>query len=141
MKLNIVPGKFCQLLVHWALSLWGNEVGVSLKQNTKSVSQRKSPTNESDGKNVSVSDQSYLEYEQKYLVSYGQKTAKGDDEEVPVELWDRNILRKYFCHLTYDARVDNSFRILGDKIGMRWYLYSLRKSLFGYLNKTYGKNF
>ena len=96
---------------------------------------------ESEKEYFNKKDLEYLEYEHKYLVSYGQKATKGDDEKVPVELWDRNIVRDFFPHLTYNDEVAKAFDVLRNKIGFKWYLRCLRKSLFAYLKETYGKNY
>ena len=136
-----MPGKFCEFLKHWVLDLFGTSIAINKKhlKNPKVVNEK------SETKNInsvlSQKDLDYLAFEQRYLVSYGQKAAKGDDEKVPVELWDRNILRQYFSHLNYNEKVAKAFDVLRNKIAFKWYLRCLRKSFFKYLRMTYGKNY
>ena len=85
------------------------------------------------------SDAEYLNFEKEYLINYGEKAAKNGDEEVPIQLWDRYILRSNFNWLKYSERVAKALETLRNKIGFRWFLKCLRNSLFKYLRAKYGK--
>ena len=76
--------------------------------------------------------------ERKRLHLDGQKAAKNDDDVVPIQLWDRTILRNYFSHLNYSNVVSEALAIIRNKIAFRWYLLCVRRSLFWYLRKCYG---
>ena len=134
---KMIPGKICQVATQWMLELWSQDIDFfnasadidSAEENSLLVER---PT--------TAEDRSYLEFEQAYLVSYGQKASKNDDDEVPVELWDRAVFRHTFTWLRYSPKVKHSLKILRDKIGFRWYVISLRRSLFKYLRSVYGRN-
>ena len=133
---DLIPGKISQVAISWMLQLWGSPVaddsklasGMELK-NTE-VSEICSDLTEADIK--------YLRFEEEYLISYGQKASKNDDEKVPVELWDRYILRTHFAWLEYGEHVARALNVIRRKIAFRWFLFRLRTSLFDYLKTCYG---
>jgi len=133
---GLYPGKICQIVTTWMYNLWSRrtEVEKEVKLNGKVEEDQLSSFNE-----TSVEDENYLKFEQDYLESYGQKASKNDDDEVPIELWDRAILREKFCWLPYTRKVKLALRVIRNKLAFRWYLRMLRTSLFKYLQRTYGK--
>jgi len=81
----------------------------------------------------------FLAKEAEYLVEYGQKASKSDDASIPVELWDRCILRDHFEWLPYTDKVANALSVLRNKLGIRIYAINLVKSFFQYIRKQYGR--
>jgi len=135
MKGDIIPGKLCQVLAEWMHLLWSEEKPQNQTSNVEHVCSSK----DSSVVELDSEDKVYLDFEQKYLISYGEKAAKNDDDEVPVELWDRAVLRHRFKWLEYSPKVKHALKIIRNNIGFRWYLNRLRKSYFRYLKETYGK--
>ena len=133
---QIVPNKILQLGVNWILRTWGDESGNIHADNQLdseiATNRCVESTNEYDSK--------FLEYEKDYLLSYGEKASKNDDEAVPVELWDRSVLRKRFTWLIYSPKVAKAIRTLRDKLAYPWYLKLLRRSFVNYLKMKYGEN-
>jgi len=155
--LRSVPGKVSQLLHAAIKELWSNEtlfstdranVNAKLLTNVDDAVLNEASggrsmgrlllKNDSDIVNRKANVSSYLLKEAEYLLDYGQKAAKSDDSSIPVELWDRSILRGYFEWLPYDDSVAHALSVLRNKLGMRIYLINLVKSFFRYIQKTYG---
>ena len=80
----------------------------------------------------------FLVMEVEYLRSYGEKAAKGDEEPVPVELWDRSVLRTVFPWLSYSPTVAAALQVIREKFAWRIYIVNLVNSFFRYLKATYG---
>ena len=103
---SMVPGKINQIALQWIFTMWGNpmeskqfdNVGNKIETNQASFD---SLCLAKSHRVMTISDASYLKFEQRYLTSYGEKAAKDDDEKVPIELWDRYILRFHFDWLDY----------------------------------------
>ena len=131
---HLIPSKICQVGIDWIMRIWNKPSDKVLPVSTSSDSVEE-PILEDQPQ--SVADRSYLEFEQAYLHSYGQKASKNDDDEVPVELWDRSVLRYHFTWLDYSPKVKWALRVLRKELAFRWYLISLRRSLFRYLRETY----
>lgn len=127
----IIPGKICQIAVDWMFQLWSTtqdkSVHVVEELETPEIVEQKN-----------AKDEAYLDFEQRYLESYGQKASKNDGEEVPVELWDRAVLRYKFDWLDYSQEVKNALKVIRNKIAFRWYLHRLRSSFSKYLQSEYG---
>jgi len=131
---DLIPGKISQVVTNWMLHLWGTpslDGGNLIKPIVEESSQ------EMDSE-LTAADISYLQFEKDYLTGYGQKASKNDDEKVPVELWDRYILRSHFSWLKYGSHVARALNIIRKKIAFRWFLFRLRSSLFVYLRNCYG---
>ena len=133
---GLYPVKICQIVATWMYVLWS----IKMEEEKKSNPTVEDKEDQLDSlKESSLEDENYLKFEQNYLESYGQKASKNDDDEVPVELWDRAILRDKFCWLPYTRKVKLALRVIRNKLAFRWYLRTLRMSLFKYLRKIYGK--
>ena len=85
-------------------------------------------------------DSDFLEREAAYLVDYGQKAVKSDDAQVPIELWDRGVLRYHFGWLSYDTRVAAALSVIRSKFGLKIYITNLRRSFLSYIKSVYGIN-
>jgi len=83
-------------------------------------------------------DKLFLEREAAYLEEYGQKAVKSDDASVPVELWDRCVLRLHFEWLEYTPAVARALRIIRDKFAMLLCLKNLTRSFLRYLRVMHG---
>ena len=129
-----VPNKVLQVGIDWAFTNWGERKDLESVQSTVSMQL------EDREEDLSDEDKKYLELEDKYLIKYGEKASKNDDEVVPVELWDRSVLRRKFDWLAYSGKVVQALHILREKFALKWYLKMLRKSLFNFLRSKYGKN-
>ena len=141
---EMLPGKIGQILLEWSTFLWGTENVASTGAENVEVSGVKSGQ-ESDPNQQrfipKTSDDEYLQFKKEYIEAYGQKAAKNDDEAVPVQLWDRAVLRNQFEHLNYSNKIAKALNLIRDKLAFRWYLRCLRKSLFTYLKIEYGCDF
>ena len=133
---DLVPGKILQIAVTWMLQLWGSPSIHDYKP-SRPVENISNIT-EDVAVILSEADKDYLSFEKRYLYGYGQKAAKNDYEKVPIELWDRFILRNKFPWLKYDTRVTRALDILRTRVAFRYYLFRLRRSLFEYLRVEYG---
>ena len=132
---NLYPGKLGQVVASWMMSLWSVNIKNQLNDSKEVGLDHVKNEVRSPG-----ADDAYLKFEQDYLESYGQKAAKNDNDAVPVELWDRAILRDKFTWLEYSPKVKAALKIIRNEIAFKWYLRMLRRSLFNYLRLTYGKN-
>lgn len=75
-----------------------------------------------------------------YLLSYGDKAAKGEDARIPTELWDGHLFKHYFPSLSYEFVIHGkALEVLREKFMMRIMLRSSTCSLGRYLKETYGK--
>jgi len=136
-----IPGKVTQLLHHAVVALWG----------TTRLTQELASRRAGNGNLVLINpepvvvdfeneqDKRFLEREASYLLDYGQKAVKSDDADVPIELWDRCVLRSKFIWLNYTPQVAESLRIIRERFAMPIYLKNLRRSFLRYLNDVYGK--
>jgi len=80
----------------------------------------------------------FLQREENYLIEYGQKAAKSDNAIIPIELWDRAVLRDRFPWLRYSERVATAMNTLRQKFAWRIYIVNLTNSFFDYLTQEYG---
>jgi len=142
---TIVPGKINQIALQWIFTMWGKPVEV--KQVDKIFNNSEIDESTSDSLSLikphpvmSTTDASYLKFEQRYLTSYGEKAAKDDDEKVPIELWDRYILRFHFGWLDYSPRVAKALEVIRNSFAFRRFIKQLKNSFCKYLGKTYGLN-
>ena len=138
--MNTVPGKVTQLLHLAIVELWGTSI----------LDRKLSSTRSGTGNLILVNpapviqdyeseqDKMFLKHESNYLLEYGQKAAKSDDADVPIELWDRCVLRLHFSWLEYTQRVANSLKVIRDRFAMPIYLKNLRRSFLSYLRTAYG---
>jgi len=151
--LSSVPGKLTQLMHFAIVKFWyisnveamqENQIVIKDKLVDRNIEKAstignlilKDPSLE-DAIRCNEADRMFLEKEAEYLISYGQKAAKSDDATVPIELWDRCVLRHHFTWLDYNPVVASALKIIRDKFAMRIYLINLRKSFLGYLRRTY----
>ena len=125
--------------------MWGSKVG---KRETKinncqfeKISSFERTTLNPNKNESEAADIAYLKFEKEYIDAYGGRAAKNDDEAVPVQLWDRAILRNHFTHLSYSARVARALNVIRNKIGFKWYVRCLRRSFFSYMKDEYGPHF
>jgi len=72
----------------------------------------------------------FLKREEDYLIEYGQKGAKSDDTLIPIELWDRFILRVHFQWLEYSEKVATALNTLRQKVAWQIYIVNLTNSFF-----------
>lgn len=155
--LRSLPGKVSQLLHSIVRTLWKddkktetlsarlNEKSVSAQSSVYSVIGTKSVGNflldgDGDAAAGSTTLTPFLAKEADYLIEYGQKASKSDDALIPVELWDRCVLRDHFEWLPYSTKVAHALSVLRNKLGIRVYAVNLVKSFFRYIRKTYGRN-
>ena len=76
-----------------------------------------------------------------FLNSYGNKAAKNDDADIPVELWNSYLFIKHFPDMQYDPTIHGpALEVLRNKLGFRVYLKSVTKSFFGYIKAEYGED-
>jgi len=128
---ELLPGKVLQIAVTWMLQLWGSSrIPDTISKPVEKV--------EELAVKLSKADTEYLAFEKEYLDGYGQKASKNDDEKVPIELWDRFILRNKFSWLKYNVKVARALAVIRTKLAFRFFLFRLRKSLFKYLRSEYG---
>ena len=111
---KLVPNKIMQIGIDWMLNIWGEKHEMK-KQNLDKIIQANRPKSEGE---IAGKD-NYLDFERNYLVMYGEKAAKNDDEKVPIELWDRYILRRHFEWLNYSPTVARALEIIRNKIAFR----------------------
>lgn len=139
---SLIPIKICQVAVTWVLEIWGTTMMETMSNRILLTdSQVEGNSHCTKPKSVSrVADQKYLKFETEYLANYGEKAAKDDDEKVPIELWDRYILRFHFTWLPYSNKVARALEVIRSQLAFRWFLRFLRLSLFQYLRRTYGKS-
>ena len=79
-------------------------------------------------------------YATDYIAAYGDKAAKNDDAAVAVELWNSFLFRHFLPGHAYDAdRHGKALQVLREKWAMRFYIRSVTKSFFRYLQFTYGR--
>jgi len=152
--LNSVPGKVIQLIQFSIVDFWagGKEAAIgregvtvntvaSMAKDVKKVDERGQLILREPHHMVPIRcnevDRNFLEKEAEYLASYGQQAAKSDDAIVPIELWDRCVLRHHFTWLEYSPRVASALRIIRDKFAMQIYLKNLRRSFLKYLRHAY----
>jgi len=137
---RVIPQKVLQAAVGGMLNIWGSDKGNGLP---KLIRAPKREENSESGKAyiniLSKDDVEYLKFEQDYLVKYGEKASKNDDEPVPIELWDRYILRNRFSWIKYSPIVRRALSIIRNRIAIRWYLHKLRTSFFRYMRQKYGE--
>jgi len=149
--MNSIPGKVTQLLHEFIVLNWGlskdafatDSSTVNTKQLRKLIIPH--PTAGELTSLATPNEDDFLEKEAAYLIEYGQKAAKSDDAIIPVELWDRCILRGHFEWLPYSSKVAKALEVLRSKFAWRIYIINLVRSFFKYLKKNYGydwwKNF
>lgn len=133
---SLIPGKILQIGVSWMLEIWGCPVeqeSVYLK-NQKAIPL----ISGGDDQSMSEEDAEFLKAERNYLNQYGEKAAKNDDEAIPVELWDRSVLRGYFTWISYGPKVAKALEVIRNKFAFRWYVYRLRKSFMHYMSTQHG---
>ena len=76
-----------------------------------------------------------------YLLSYGDKAAKGEDARIPTELWDGHLFRHYFPTLAYEFNIHGkALQVLREKLMMRLMLRSSIQSFVRYLGESYGND-
>ena len=144
---NTCPGKLWQVCDAVIVSLWGKlkvlesqpVLPPAMKDND-SLGNLIFDGSDLSGDQPKKTDP-FLEKEAEYLIEYGQKAAKADNAIIPVELWDRSILRnKAFHWLPYSARVATALNTLRQKFAWRLHIVFLVRSFFRYLISEYGSN-
>ena len=152
--LSSVPGKITQLLHHAIIEVWdpplkvedGNSIPPSIRSPlSPSLLNNSKPGNllliEPTPLAIKASnkkDKLFLDREAAYLDEYGQKAVKSDDASVPVELWDRCVLRFHFDWLDYTPTVARALLTIRNRFAMRLYLRNLTRSFLRYLKSMHG---
>jgi len=137
---KMIPLKITQIAVNAIFDFWSSPRSFPVEsrydKNKRTIS-----TCHANEKSAFQSDKEelYSKFEKEYLTNYGQKAAKNDDEAVPIELWDRYILKDCFDWLDYSTKVASALNIIREKFAFKWYLNRLRNSLFTYLRVNYTK--
>ena len=137
-----VPGKITQLCHMFVAQTWGSihkDATIEVKSGTLSCQLGLIVRDKAQKDSLSGLDP-FLRREANYLVEYGAKASKDDDALVPVELWDRSVLRQKFEWLDYTPRVKAALNTLRSKFAWRIYIQNLVRGFFIYIRSTYGPN-
>jgi len=138
-----IPGKITQLCHLFVIHTWGTSNSIlnpNQSINRLLKCQLGLMVKEKRQKDVNLDLDPFLQKEADYLVEYGAKAAKDDDAPVPVELWDRSVLRHKFEWLEYSPRVKAALNTLRCKFAWRIYVQNLVRSFFAYIRRVYGIN-
>lgn len=141
------PGKVCQVGVNMLLSLEHRAKNLDIKSDqnendspvlkaTNSFKRQRLIANPSN-----IEEDREMTAEEKYLLEYGEKAAKNDDEEVPTFLWDLFLFKQHFPHLVYNPYIHGrALQVLRSNFFLLWWRRRLLKSFRMYLSETYGTN-
>ena len=137
--LSSIPGKVTQIMHDFIALHWGQLSSSEVNTDEHAIQEDVGNLLLPDvAIAVKPAEDLFLAQEAAYLIDYGQKAAKSDDAVVPVELWDRCVLRDHFDWLPYSQKVADALDVLRTKFAWRMYIINLVRSFFRYLKKTYG---
>ena len=72
------------------------------------------------------------------MKQYGEKVARSDDAQVPVELWNSVLFETRFAHIAYSpVKHRRALEVLCNKFTLRIYTINVVKSFFNYIKKIH----